>query len=142
MKMEIHHRRGWQFTAKCRSHQVITDQPPEEDGEDTAMTPVELFIASIGFCIGVYAKAFCDRHRIRTENMKIDLEWSMAENPTRVGEIDAKIQLDEDVDPNLARAIKRVVEHCTVHNTITNTPKITILISGPQALSAESSRKL
>jgi putative redox protein len=131
MKMEIQHSGGWRFDAKYRSHEVVSDQPREEDGEDTGMTPVELFIASLGFCLGVYAKNFCDRHNIKTDNLKIELEWKMAEKPTRIGKIDAEIHVGSNLAPNLAKAIKRVVEHCTIHNTMMNTPKIAISISEP-----------
>jgi uncharacterized OsmC-like protein len=42
MHMEILHSGRWQFSVRCRGHQIVSDQPVEEDGEDVGMTPVEL----------------------------------------------------------------------------------------------------
>jgi uncharacterized OsmC-like protein len=132
--MKISHLGGWRFNVRCRGHQIVSDQPLEEDGEDTGMTPVELFVSSLGCCIGVYAKMFCERHKIPYEGMKIDLEWKMARNPSRVSEFKATIRLEKDVDPDLAQGILRMVKHCTVHNTVRDPPEIEISVSSSSAL--------
>jgi len=132
--MKISHLGGWRFNVRCRGQQIVSDQPLEEDGEDTGMTPVELFVSSLGCCIGVYAKMFCERHKIPYEGMKIDLEWKMARNPSKVSEFKATIHLEKDVDPDLAQGILRMVKHCTVHNTIRDPPEIEISVSSSSAL--------
>jgi len=137
MSMKIRHLGGWRFNVRCRGHQIVSDQPLEEDGENTGMTPVELFVSSLGCCIGVYAKMFCERHKIPYEGMKIDLEWKMAGNPSRVSEFKATIHLEKDVEPDLAQGILRMVKHCTVHNTIRDPPEIAISISSPRALAGD-----
>ena len=129
MRMEILHSGRWQFSVRCRGHQIVSDQPVEEDGEDVGITPVELFISSLGCCIGVYAKTFCDRHKIPSDGMKIDMEWEMAEDPRRIGGVSAKICLMKEVDPDLGQGILRMVKHCTVHNTLMTPPKIEISLS-------------
>jgi putative redox protein len=135
MHIEISNVGRWKFNAKCRGHQIVSDQPLEEEGEDTGMTPVELFASSLGCCIGVYAKIFCDRHKIPSENMRIDLEWQMAKNPSRIGEVKARIDLKQNIDPELQQGIIRMTKHCTVHNTLMNPPKIEVLISKPPMFS-------
>ena len=132
MKMAISYLEGWRFSSKCRSHEIISDQPMEEDGQDTGMTPVEMFISSIGCCMGIYAKMFCDRHKIPMEDMNIVLEWNMTKNPSRVGELQAKIVFKKNIDPDLQQGIIRMVKHCTVHNTMNNPPEINVSISIPE----------
>ncbi|WP_455280575.1 OsmC family protein [[Eubacterium] cellulosolvens] len=129
MKISISYLEGWRFSSKCRNHEIISDQPKEEDGQDTGMTPVEMFISSIGCCIGVYAKMFCDRHKIPIEGMNIVLEWNMAKNPSRVVELQVKILFKKFIDHELQQGIIRMVKHCTVHNTINNPPSIDVSIS-------------
>lgn len=130
--MEIQYLGGWRFEARCRGHSLTSDQPLEEEGEDAGMTPVELFSSSLGCCIGVYAKLFCERHKIPLEGMKIDFEWKMAKNPSRVSEVKAKIALSGDIDPYLAEGLLRMVKHCTVHNTLRDPPKVKITVSSPR----------
>ena len=132
MKMEVSYLEGWRFSSKCRSHEMISDQPTEEDGQDTGMTPVEMFISSIGCCMGVYAKMFCDRHKIPLEGMNITLEWNVMKKPSRVDELQAKILFKKNIDHDLQQGIIRMVKHCTVHNTINNPPEINVSISIPE----------
>jgi len=129
MKMAISYLEGWRFSSKCRNHEIISDQPTEENGQDTGMTPVEMFISSIGCCMGVYAKMFCDRHEIPMEGMNIVLEWNTVKKPSRVGELQVKILFKKNIDPELQQGIVRMVKHCTVHNTINNPPVINVSIS-------------
>jgi putative redox protein len=129
MEMSISYLEGWRFSSKCRSHEIISDQPIEEDGQDTGMTPVEMFISSIGCCMGVYAKMFCDRHKISMEGMSIYLTWNVAKKPSRVGDLQVKIMFKKNIAPELQQGITRMVKHCTVHNTLNNPPKIDVDIS-------------
>jgi uncharacterized OsmC-like protein len=41
---------------------VLTDQPTTAGGEDAAMTPVELLVASLGSCVAFYAGRYLARH--------------------------------------------------------------------------------
>src|SRR4030043_723313 len=132
MKMAISYLEGWRFSSKCRNHEIISDQPTEEDGQDTGMNPVEMFISSIGCCMGVYAKMFCDQNKIPMKGMNIVLEWSMAKKPSRVGELQVKILFKKNIDPELQQGIIRMVKHCTVHNTINNPPEINISVSASE----------
>jgi putative redox protein len=58
MKMEVNLEKGFLFKAACRGHEALADQPEKDGGTDKAMTPTELFIASLGSCIGYYAARF------------------------------------------------------------------------------------
>jgi putative redox protein len=42
---------------------VLTDQPVAGGGQDTAVTPTELLIASLASCVAFYAGRFLLRHR-------------------------------------------------------------------------------
>jgi uncharacterized OsmC-like protein len=71
MKMEVDLQKDFLFKAECGGHEVTTDQPEKEDGTDQAMTLAELFIASLGTCIDVFAHRFCKRYNLSTEGMKV-----------------------------------------------------------------------
>ena len=62
-EMVVSHEKGRRFAAEVRGHQIASDQPAPAGG-DTAPTPPELFIASLGTCIGVYIATFAERHEI------------------------------------------------------------------------------
>jgi ribosomal protein S12 methylthiotransferase accessory factor len=69
--MEITFDGGKVVTAHTRSHAIRTDQPVDNGGGNSAPTPFDLFMASIGTCAGIYVKSFCDNRKIPTEGIRI-----------------------------------------------------------------------
>jgi putative redox protein len=123
MKMEVNLEKGFLFKAACRGHEALADQPEKDGGTDKAMTPTELFIASLGSCIGYYAARFCSRHNLPTEGMKVFLDWTVVKDPWRVGSI--KAELHEIPEPE-KKGLLRMAEACFVHETILHKPEITV----------------
>ena len=69
--MEITFDGGKVITAHTRGHSIVTDQPLDNGGGDTAAAPFDLYLASIGTCAGVYVKSFCDNRQIPTDGIRI-----------------------------------------------------------------------
>jgi len=59
MTMEIRWEEKYRFTARSRDHEVVIDQPVKGGGTDQGMSPVELFVASLGGCVAYYAGDRC-----------------------------------------------------------------------------------
>lgn len=112
------------FQAECRYHKVISDQPVEDGGSDAGMSPVELLIASLGTCIGYYVCLFCQRRKKSTDGLKIELDWEGAENPHRIGSIEARITLPSKLDEKEKAGLLRMARGCTVHNTLESKPEV------------------
>jgi putative redox protein len=62
---------GKVVTAHTKEHSIRTDQPITHGGENSAPSPFELFLASIGTCAGIYVKSFCDNRKIPTDKISI-----------------------------------------------------------------------
>ncbi len=52
MDMRIRFPGGKRVNATYKGFTIKTDQPTESDGEGSAPTPLDLFLASIGTCSG------------------------------------------------------------------------------------------
>jgi putative redox protein len=124
---EIKYIDGKKFSAQNRTHAVIIDQPEDNGGNDQGPTPPELFVDSLGSCIGVYVLAFCKNTGLDPSGMKIILDWEKAsDKPSRIKSISAKIDLpNTDVGPRKA-ALLKVAESCMIHETIKHQPEIKI----------------
>ena len=122
---------GVSLQAAARKHRIVVDQPEDDGGKDQGMTPVELFVASLGTCIGYYAVRFCQRHDISTQGLKVQMKWSYAEQPHRIGRMSAEVHLPAKLSADLRERLQKVVEGCTVHHSITISPEISVEISGP-----------
>ena len=46
---------GESYEAVVRGHRIVVDQPADAGGDDSAPTPVELFVASLATCVAYYA---------------------------------------------------------------------------------------
>jgi putative redox protein len=109
-------------------HAVISDQPKEDGGDDAGMSPVELFVASLAGCVGYFVARYCMRHRISPEGFRIDTDWSMAEQPHRVGRIQLRLHLPSGFPSSEQETLLKVAHGCTVHQSIVRAPTIDIVL--------------
>lgn len=120
--------RGDQLRIEVRGHEVVTDQPVDDGGDDIAPTPTELFVASLAACIGYYAERFLRRNGLATEGLTVSTDYTWAESPHRVGAIDLNVEA-----PGLTAArrdaFSRVIEHCTVHNSLHHPPEVRVHVA-------------
>ncbi len=117
---------GVAFRIKARKIEIVSDQPSDEGGKDLGLSPIELLIASLGSCIGYYVARYCERHDISRSGLRVDLDWTDAENPHRIGAIRATIMIPSHVPEPKRAALIRVAEGCTVHHTLTHPPQIAV----------------
>jgi putative redox protein len=130
--MEISWIKGVQLAVDVRSHRILTDQPLEDGGTDEGMTPVEMLVASLGSCIGYFAVQFCRRHKMETAGLRVAMDWSYSEQPHRIGSMAAHVHLPVRLDSTMRDRLQKVLDGCTVHNSIQITPKIEVLLSTPR----------
>jgi putative redox protein len=119
---------GLAIEIQTRNHRLIVDQPLEEGGTDRGVTPIELFVGSLGACIAYYAVRFCQRHHLLKEGLKVSIEWKYAEKPHRIGSMNVQVSLPKDWNPEMNERFQKVLEGCTVHQSIKFEPKIVITL--------------
>ncbi|MGI6337909.1 MAG: OsmC family protein [Bacteroidales bacterium] len=127
--MEITFSSGKIVMAHTRGHVVITDQPVEGGGEDTALTPFELFLASIGTCAGIYVKSFCDNRSISTENIRIIQKTEYNKETGLPSKIILDIRLPHDFPEKYKASLINVAGLCKVKKSIADPPEFEILTS-------------
>jgi putative redox protein len=118
MKLSVAYQGGARYDILSDRHRIVTDQPVEDGGADAGMSPVELFVGSVASCVGYFVGQFCARHDISREGLKVDAEWTIAEAPHRVGQIQLAIRLPHRVTPELRERLLKVAHGCTVHQSI------------------------
>lgn len=124
--IRVDHRAGDRFGIRIRGHALSVDQPVDVGGEDTAPTPTELFVASLTSCVAFYVRRYLHRHHLDATGLVVDASFQLADKPARVDRIDISIRLAEALPPARRDALLAVARHCTVHNSITTEPDISI----------------
>jgi putative redox protein len=128
------------YAAASRGHLVLTDQPGP-DGEDAAMTPVELLVASLSSCVAFYAGRYLARHRLNRDGLQVTAEFVMAtDGPARVRKVRQKLHVPGGLPPEREAALLAVASHCTVHNTLRQAPDIAIELASPLAAEPASTK--
>ena len=119
----------------ARGHHVVVDQPKDAGGSDAGLTPTELFVASLAACVGHYARRALGG---QSPGATVRCSWSMSDTPPwRVTDISLEVDVPPGTSPARHAAVQRAVDHCTVHNSLVDTPHITIEVPAPEGV-AES----
>ena len=106
------------FQTKIGNHTLLTDVPAGMGGKDRVPTPPELFVASLGTCVGALVAQYCGNSGIDASDMTVDVDFSKADQPTRLTDISININMPHAAGHDRESAIRRVAEHCPVHETI------------------------
>lgn len=124
--VSVAHLGGDKFEIDVRGHRLTVDQPEALGGEDTAPTPTELFVASLASCTAFYARRYLSRHDLPIEGLRVETTYEMGTRPSRVLSFDVKVYLPAGVPQDRHEALLAMVNHCTVHSTLTHEPEVTI----------------
>lgn len=114
------------FTVCVRNHELAVDQPIAEGGDDTGLTPVEMFVAGLAACVGHYARRYLRRHELPEDPLTVSAHWTMASNPARIGSMRFDLAIPDGVPADRRHAVLAVAKHCTLHNTLHLPPAIDI----------------
>lgn len=128
-RMRVRYGGGDSLEIEVRDHVVVTDQPVGDGGEDRGPTPTELFVASLASCMGFYAERFLRRNEIPADGLEIDVGFSMAtQRPIRVSAIEVDVTLPRAVPEAMRKPLERVMQACTVHNSLHDAPTVELTI--------------
>ena len=117
----VRHEAGDRFRVSVRGHDLIVDQP---GSGDAGPTPTELFVASLTACAGFYARRFLARHGVADGDLTVEAEFVWSADHARVAGIRLRIASRAGIAPELLAALARVVDKCTVHESIRIAPDI------------------
>lgn len=118
---------GESYEVTVRGHRLVVDQPADAGGRDSAPTPTELFVASLATCVAYYAGRYLTRHGCSRDGLAVSVGYEMArDRPARVSSVRLAVRVPADLPAERWAALRAVVSHCTVHNSLAVPPSVTI----------------
>ncbi len=132
MEIQVEHLGGVQFEIKARQHTIASDQPTENGGFDEGMTPPELFLASVGSCVGFYAAQYLRKHKLATEGTIIRVTADKATDPARLDNFRIALEIPGEMSQRDLEGIEEAARHCLIHNTLLHPPKISIEVKAAE----------
>jgi putative redox protein len=127
MEVIIQHLGGVKFEAVARGHRVLCDQPAENRGTNSGMTPPELLLSSLGTCAGFYAAEYLRTRSLSTEGLSVHVSAEKAAAPARLGSFRIEVTVP-GLDPQHEAGVLRAVKTCLIHNTLLHAPAIEIAL--------------
>jgi len=127
MEATIRHLGNVKFEASTRGHRVTCDQPPDNGGSDSGMTPPEYLLVSLGTCAGFYAAQYLKTRSLPTEGLEVRVTADKAQQPARLGSFRIEVTAP-GVDSHHEVGILRAVKACLIHNTLLYAPAIETVV--------------
>jgi ribosomal protein S12 methylthiotransferase accessory factor len=112
MSMEIHFPGGRKVNSVYKGFTIKTDQSKEDGGDGTAPTPSDLFFASLGACMGLYALDFCKKRKIDPDQLKLSVEFQSHEKTHMVEKMLFNIDLGPEFPQKYTSALIRAMKLC------------------------------
>lgn len=121
------------FEVAARGHRIVCDQPPENGGADSGMTPPEFLLASLATCAGFYAAQYLNARKLPAEGLKVTVTAGKALQPARLDSFRIEVHTGE-LDERHEAGVLRAVKACLIHNTLHAGPAIDIAIRATAAV--------
>jgi uncharacterized OsmC-like protein len=126
MEVKVSHLGQVKFNIQSRSHSIVCDQPAENGGEDTGMTPPELMLASLGSCAAFYAVQYLKTRKLADSGVEVSVTAEKLKQPARLGNFNIHVECPVALTQEQTEALMRSVHSCLIHNTLLAPPEIKI----------------
>lgn len=112
------HRDDGSIEAVMGEHRLIVDVRPDMGGKGRGPTSTELFVASLGSCVAAFVAGYCSRAGLDPAGLRVDVNYMRSDEPTYLNNLEVVINLPNADVGDREEAIRRVAEHCPVHETV------------------------
>ncbi len=137
MEIKVEQTGSVRFSVRARTHTIMSDQPRENGGEDTGMTPPELLLASLGSCAAYYAAEYLRARGLSDSGVRVTVHADKLKQPARLGNFQIEVNSPAHLSDEQQEAMTRAVSHCLVHNTLLSAPEIAIDVKAGIAEAAD-----
>src|ERR1035437_6554193 len=136
MEVKVKHVGKMKFQIHARQHVIECDQPIENGGDDAAMTPPEIFLASLGSCAVFYAAQFLASRKLADHGLQVSVEAKKLRDPARLGNFIVKVESPVHLTSDQTLAMQRSVHPCLIHQTMLQPAQIAIEILATEEMPA------
>jgi putative redox protein len=125
--MEITFPGGVQVNAHYKDFAIATDQPGKNGGQNSAPSPFDLFLASLGTCAGFFALRFCQQRELPTTGMRLELTNERNAETKRLDRVAITLHLPDGFPEKYRSAIIRATDQCAVKKALLDPPEIELI---------------
>lgn len=97
----------------------------EAESAEMSYSPFHMLASGLAVCIFSVLHSWASHAKLPAEALAIEVGWSFAEQPHRVGALDVRIDWP-GLPESRRRAAERAAHLCPIHTTLTHPPQITV----------------
>lgn len=135
MEVRVSQLAGVKFAIQAGSHTVVSDQPADNGGEDSGMTPPELLLASLASCAAYYAAEYLRTRNLAVTGVEVSVTAEKLKTPARLGNFRVSVLSPVALTAEQREAMLRSVQHCVVHNTLRSPSEIAVEVEAREPAS-------
>ena len=125
--MEITFPGGVQVNAQFNGFEINSDQPEKNGGQNSAPSPFDFFLASLGTCAGFFALRFCQQRDLSTDGLRLQLTAERNAETKRLDRVEITMHLPNDFPEKYRSAIIRATDQCAVKKALLDPPEIDLI---------------
>lgn len=108
-----------EFEAIMGEHRLTIDVSPSRGGKGRGPRSTQLFVASLASCVAVFVASYCERAGLDATDLSVDVNYGEDDaEPTSLVDLEVVINLPNAEVGDRREAIRRVADHCPVHETV------------------------
>jgi putative redox protein len=133
MQANVRYLDGVRFEAEARGHRVICDQPVENKGADTGMSPPEFLLISLSTCAAFYALQYLKTRSLPAEGLSVKITAGKALGPPRLESFQIEITVPGLEDERHREGVLRAAKSCLIHHTLLHPARIEMVVTSAMA---------
>lgn len=108
-----------EFEAIIGEHRLTVDVSEGRGGKGRGPRSTQLFVASLASCVAVFVASYCERSGLDATGLSVDVNYGEDDaEPSYLADLEVVINLPNAEVGGRLEAIRRVAEHCPVHETV------------------------
>ncbi len=100
----------------------------EAESADQLYSPFHMLASGLAFCTYSVLASWASNAKLDSDDIAIEVRWTFADAPHRVGDITLKVEWPSLPEPRKAAA-ERVASLCAIHATLTHSPSIVTTVA-------------
>lgn len=116
--------KGKQVLISYKGLNVLTDQPVASGGHGEALSPFDLFLASLAGCAGFFALLFFQKRNLDTKGL--DVRATPHFDNHALVSVDIQVQVPDGFPEQYREPLLRSIDQCTVKKAIAAQPPVRV----------------
>ena len=101
----------------------------EADSAETTYSPFHMLASGLATCTYSVLQSWATNARLPADDLAIEVGWSFAEGPHRVGKMEVAMEWPS-LPENRHAAARRVADLCTIKKTLEMPPELAVEVKG------------